>query len=434
MRKIAIVLGTALLAVSGSGAARLPAQLISVKSVPLATGDQFLIYPSRNLGMAGVTIALRDDLLDPFVNPALGGAVRETHFFSSPVYYSVSDDDGSGRTLPVGAQFTGGSWFGSVSFSLQQILSERQNPGFVFLADPAFWPGFEEPLSERSATNAYAFGSVGRRIPGTGVSVGASISYADLQAVDGVNLLYALSQRIEQEGSVADVRVGMTAEGRDGSIFEALLLHDRFDMTHDVTYFDWSWLPCAGPLPCEPPPSPRTRIETNLDRTRTWGLHLGYQRPVGQAGWSVGGIFTSNWKTHPKIPNYEIMNIPRDPGRSWAYDFGLGIARQAGPLTFGADLVWEPIWSHTWAEAAAPVTRPTARSSPGAPARSRTISSSATRSSGWGSAGKPIAGACNWDCRSVPTTTRWNRTTSSSAPSGNTMRTGWSGRLHGAAP
>ena len=47
-------------------------QLISIKTVPVASGDQFMIFPSRNLAMGGVSIALDDPLLDPFVNPAKG--------------------------------------------------------------------------------------------------------------------------------------------------------------------------------------------------------------------------------------------------------------------------------------------------------------------------------------------------------------------------
>ena len=46
------------------------AQLISVKSVPVAEGDQFTIFPSQNISMGGVSIALDDPLLDPFLNPA----------------------------------------------------------------------------------------------------------------------------------------------------------------------------------------------------------------------------------------------------------------------------------------------------------------------------------------------------------------------------
>ena len=48
------------------------AQLISLKTVPVANGEQFRIFPSRNVGLGGASIALRDALLDPFVNPAKG--------------------------------------------------------------------------------------------------------------------------------------------------------------------------------------------------------------------------------------------------------------------------------------------------------------------------------------------------------------------------
>jgi len=47
------------------------------------------------------------------------------------------------------------------------------------------------------------------------------------------------------------------------------------------------------------------------------------------------------------------VNIPRDPGYSTAFDFGLGIAKVLGPTTFGMDIVYEPAWSSTWAKAAA---------------------------------------------------------------------------------
>ena len=48
------------------------AQVIPIRTIPLSEGDQFLLYPSNNLGMGGVSIALADSLLDPFRNPALG--------------------------------------------------------------------------------------------------------------------------------------------------------------------------------------------------------------------------------------------------------------------------------------------------------------------------------------------------------------------------
>ena len=53
-------------------------QLISLKTVPVATGDQFLTLPSDKLGMGGVAIALDDAWLDPFVNPAKGSLIEES--------------------------------------------------------------------------------------------------------------------------------------------------------------------------------------------------------------------------------------------------------------------------------------------------------------------------------------------------------------------
>ncbi|NIX25121.1 MAG: hypothetical protein GWN07_37115, partial [Actinobacteria bacterium] len=43
--------------------------------------------------------------------------------------------------------------------------------------------------------------------------------------------------------------------------------------------------------------------------------------------WDVGVMVTVNRKTHPKLPNYVIMNIPRDPGVSTAAQVGFGVAR-----------------------------------------------------------------------------------------------------------
>jgi hypothetical protein len=186
----------------------------------------------------------------------------------------------------------------------------------------------------------------GRRVGTGNGAIAASISYADLNAVDGVDLLYALSRSIEQSGRIVDYRIGYYDRAEDGRAIELLVLHNRFDMTHDVTYLDWIWTDAVGQGEWN------ERLEYNPDRTNTWGVHLGYVRPLPGTGWSVGGILTGNRKSHPKIPNYEIMNIPRDPGDSYAYNIGVGLARHDGPVVFGVDVVYEPIWSNTWAEAA----------------------------------------------------------------------------------
>ena len=53
------------------------AQLIPIKTIPIAQGDQFQIFPANNLGLGSVSIALSDSVNDPFVNPATGTRVRD---------------------------------------------------------------------------------------------------------------------------------------------------------------------------------------------------------------------------------------------------------------------------------------------------------------------------------------------------------------------
>ena len=324
---------------------RSEAQVIAIKTVPVATGDQFLTLPSERLGMGGVSIALDDELLDPFVNPAKGALIEESVFLGTPTFYGISNANGSGRSLPVTALFRSDRGFGAISFALQQLES-GQRQDVIFFTNDVIWRGPQRRLGELSATNLYVNGMVGMELGESGFSVGAGASWAGLDALDGVEHLYALSNGIEQSGHQADYRVGLFWERREQH-FEAVLVHNRFNMKHDVSYIDWLWDPVTQ----------RTivteRVETNRDRTRTTGLQLGFSRPITESGWRVGGTWTVNRKTHPKIPNYEIMNIPRDPGISWAYDFGVGIAKSSGPATFGIDVVVEPIWSDTWAEAVA---------------------------------------------------------------------------------
>ncbi len=323
-------------------------QLISLKTVPVATGDQFLTLPSEKIGMGGVSIALDDALLDPFVNPAKGSLIEESALLGSPTFYGVSNGNGGGQTLPIAALFRSGQGFGGLSFALQQI-DGRNTGGNFFLPVDAIWIGPQPRLSELSATNVYVDGFVGFELGETGLSLGAGVSWAGLDALDGVEHLYSLADGIVQSGHAADYRLGVFSD-RDGRQFEAVFVHNRFDMTHDVSYIDWTW------DETDQIPIITTRLEINEDKTNTTGFHLGFARPITESGWRVGGTWTVNRKSHPKIPNYEIMNIPRDPGVSWAYDFGVGIAKSSGPATFGIDLVFEPIWSDTWVEAEADTT------------------------------------------------------------------------------
>lgn len=324
-------------------AAPAAAQLLHIRTVPVATGDQFLTHPTARLGMAGVGIALDDRLADPFLNPAAGARVEQTQLFASGGYYRIGDAGGDGRTLPLGALVTRGSWFGTASLALQQ-LTPPQRGGCCFSPWDPWGPTDPNALSNRAATNLYGSATAGRRLGDGRTSVGLGLAYAGLDAVDGVELLYANSAAIRQDGGIMDLRVGLSREMEGDRRAELVLLHNRVDMKHDVTYVDVTWRPNGIPIVAR-------RVERNLDRTRVWGAHANYTLPLAEDGWRGGAIATVNYMTHPKIPNYEIMNIPRDPGHSWATNVGVGVGREEGPVSFGLDLVYEPIWSNTWADA-----------------------------------------------------------------------------------
>lgn len=335
LRSCALVVGLLLLSAAGS------AQMISMKTVPVATGDQFMIHPSQNLAMGGVSIAVDDPLLDPFVNPAKTARLPEAFLFGAPTFYDVTGHNGSAKTLPLGGVFRSERWFGGGTLALQEL----QGPdllGGVFGGCPnCFWPQNPTRLSDRSATNLYASGLFGADLGG-GLSVGASAFLADLDMLEGVELLYVDSNDIRQNGAVANLRLGLLQDFDDGRSMEALLLFNRVDMRHDVTYTEWTQIDDVTW-------DWRDRIEENLDISNTYGLHLGYRQDFA-SGFRVGGILTGNYKTHPKIPNYDLMRIPRDPGNSRAFNIGLGVGQTFGRAVFGVDLVYEPIWSDTWAD------------------------------------------------------------------------------------
>lgn len=331
-------------------------QVVSVKTVPLATGDQFLVHPTDNLGMAGVSAAVDDTLGDPFVNPAKGARLRSGRVVGSPTLYHVTEGSGSGRTLPVSVLLTSDAWFGGLSVAIQEIVGPDR--GGVRFVDPlsSFAPPPGGLLSERSAANTYLTGVVGRRL-GSGWAVAGAVRWADLGAVDGVEHLYPAARSLEQSGSVQDYRVGLIRDA-NGASLEALLLHRRFDARHELRTAELVQLSRRACLPEVTCWEWRTVEETNLDRTNTTGLHLGWVRELEAPGWRLGAFATANRKDHPKIPNYDLMNIPRDPGTTWAWNLGLGVARSLEKTAWGLDVTFEPVWTETWAEAADPVPVP----------------------------------------------------------------------------
>jgi hypothetical protein len=339
-------------------AATAPAQSIPVQTVPLVPADQFDIFPSYTLAMGGVSIAVPDTLHDPFVNPAKAARVRAARFFSSPTFYSVSLNAGAGRTLPLGAFGRAGSWFGGLALGMQQVDASHPRSSFVntpvAFADTAairgsiLVPSPTLGAAPQTHGNALAFAMIGTTLPGSGLSLGGSASWTKLRALDGVDLLYPGSARVNQYGEAMDARLGLLKEWGGESSFEAIVLHQRFRMTHDVTFFDAFWDPGRQQF------SESARLEHNVDFSKRWGVQVKYERPLPEPGWRIGWLATANRISQPNTPNTDLLNIPQDPGHATAYELGVGVSRSYGPATFGMDVVYQPTWSTTWAEASAP--------------------------------------------------------------------------------
>ncbi len=343
-------------------AATAQGQLLGVRTVPLAAGDQFAIFPAERGGMGGVSIALEDPLLDPFLNPARGASLGASLLFSAPVFYDITHGHGSARTLPVGALLHSPAWFGGGAVALQQIVPGGPDyyPVAYTTADtrsltyPYPLPYYPPP-TRQAQSNMYGFGFLGRSFGGGRTAIAASVFASTLNAVDGVDLLYPGSQSLEQFGHSEDYRLGLVQDLGGGGSLALVALHNRFSMTHDVTYVGYVLQPCLIALAPDtlPPQCPelQQRQEENLDQTRTWGLHAQFRRPLTQTGWRIGAILTANYKDHPHVPDYELMSMPRDPGTTWAFNAGVGFRRANGPVTFGLDVIYEPVWSHTWSTA-----------------------------------------------------------------------------------
>src|SRR5512144_248193 len=193
------------------------AQIIPIRSVPLAQGDQFLIFPSTSLGMAGVSLALADSLLDPFRNPAMGARVAAGRLFAAPTVYGISRETGGGRTLPLGLLGRAGPWFGGLSGAIQQVEYSGPMPSIAFpigidrVQSTSILPN-PVGLSGRSHGNSYLQASLGRVLTGSGLSVGGGVLWSRLRAVSGVDLLYPGSQGLAQKGHQLDLRLGLLKE------------------------------------------------------------------------------------------------------------------------------------------------------------------------------------------------------------------------------
>lgn len=327
------------------------AQGIHIRTIPVITANQAEFYLSLARGMGNLSIAFDDPLGDPFINPAKASRIQGVTIFSSPTRNNWSNENGrpvftssgsskylgtSMSSIPFGGFFNMGKAYAGGLVAYQGYSSKRSTP----------LPGWEissPAIRNDIGSNTYVFGLFGIKFPESKVSIAGSVSWADYNALDGVNLLYPGSYNIKQSGWFREYKLGILAELTDMDQLEFVAARDVFKASHEVTYPILSYL-------IEPAPVTQTRSELNRDESKGWILHGGYKRRIDDR-WKIGAIVTANWKDHPKIPNYDLASIPRDPGTSIAYNIGIGVANYGQRSTWGFEYIYEPITSYTWAEA-----------------------------------------------------------------------------------
>ncbi len=314
------------------------AQVVPLRTVPLPAGEQFLVVPSRNLGMAGASLALDDPWQDPFVNPALGARNEALRIFALPTFYGADGQAGGGASLPVAFLARRGRIFGGGGFAYQAADDPNANYYSWQLTGPGAPPPDLGPPSNR-----YAYGLLGWTLGDGRTSIGAAVSGAQLEEISAVERLYEGRTWLAEGGQTRDYRVGVLRELARGGSVEAVLLNSRIDMRYDVGRVAWFYDPVSHLS------QTRNWTDRNLDRSSTWGAYFRYLTGRDTAGYRTGYSFTVNRKGYPSLPNYDVAPVPRDPGESWAFSAAIASSRTWGKRTATFEAALEPAWSHTWA-------------------------------------------------------------------------------------
>lgn len=303
-----------------------------IKTVPDPVGEQFLILPTSNPGIAGLKIMADDQLGDPFTNPALGRGEAAATFYLAPTSYGDHRGTLAGRTIPLGAIFTGPRWFGALALAVQRLESA---PNPVFRA-PA---QLDSAISYEEGRNIYAVAALGRQV-GSRTSIGVRVAHGDLELMDGARRLYPESLAVQQSGEVTSLAVG--AVHHLGSERTLELVLSGAEVAMDYTVARWRWIP--SPSSDMQVPEPWT--ELNGDRSRIRKARLRYRHPIPGLGIRVGAIGAIHSRRQLGTPGFDLVNVPRDPGNSTIFEAGVGVETTATENLFGAEFTYAPGTAH----------------------------------------------------------------------------------------
>ncbi len=318
------------------------AQVIGVRTVPLLASEQFGLMPSVRASMGEVSIAFDDEGQDPFINPAKLRRMQNGLMFFSPAWkhwgkeqQQIFSDNYGARTtnehwntntvsLPLGQLNHGPRYSGGFFFAFQ-ILNERNQAAQS--GDPSS-PALRE--NDFTALNVPVVVLWAMDIPHTSFALGASVDVAYLGGAEAVSLLYPNFEKLEQEGLIYNFRLGVTGKLSEKDEISILAMQHNYRAHHEAN-----------------------RIIANKDQNHGWLGRVEYRRWL-MRNLRAGVQLTGNWKTHPKIPDYPLSGVPRDPGTTHAYNLGVGLAWQPRFIHLALDAIYEPVTSKTWVEAEEP--------------------------------------------------------------------------------
>ncbi len=340
------------------------AQWISIRTVPVIASNQSEFQPSLSRGMGNLSIAFDDPFGAQFINPAKASLMKGIMLFTSPSQNSWRNEDGqpvsagggssfypgvSINSIPFGGFFRSDNYFGGIMIAYQGYTGERSQRNFATRGTAS--SSTADIKKTDVGNNTYLYGLFGMSIPNTRLSVAMSGSWGRFGAFDGVNLLYPGALDIKQDGEAWEAKFGAVGELPHGDRLEFVAGRSIYKATHEVSYSNFSWF-WSDPLNTN-----FLRTEINKDETKEWLMYARYVRPINSF-WNVGASFSVNWKDHPKIPNYSLANIPRDPGISVAYNIGVGTNWSNSKSLWGFEYIYEPITTNTWAEAGEQILQP----------------------------------------------------------------------------
>jgi hypothetical protein len=289
--------------------------------------------------MGGVGIAYDDALQDPFINPAKLRRLRHGVTFFSPAWNTWALDRAQNFSNAGNVNSNFGSHLVSLPFG-KFGRGERSSAGLFFTlqllneqasSEAAILRRTRQAENDFTAVNVPIFALWGMDIPKTNFSAGAGIDFAYLRGVEGVSFLYPNFDQLDQEGLLFNFRLGLAGTLSEKDEISFLGMRHHYKAHHEAN-----------------------RTIENKDQNHGWLLRAEYRRLLTPQ-WRAGLQITGNWKKHPKIPDYPLSGVPRDPGTTHAYDFGVGLSWKIPYLLIATEAIYEPIDTKTWVEAESPI-------------------------------------------------------------------------------